>query len=168
MGHRDRTFVSYAAEDASAWWEMRAWPQEPGIPFDFEDAYDLHAKGDTNRDSIRRRLRQRIGRSRQGIVLVGPRSRAVAANPRNYFFYELDVLTKLGLPIVVVNLNGVRRVDRTRVPEVLAGRYTINVAFEPRIVRHALDHFAAGYAAMQPTQSGPHVYEPHVYDELGR
>jgi len=49
MGHRDRTFVSYAAEDASAWWEMRAWPQEQRIPFDFEDAYDLHAKGDTNR-----------------------------------------------------------------------------------------------------------------------
>lgn len=159
--------MSYAAEDASAWWEMRAWPQEQGIPFDFEDAYDLHAKGDTNRDLIRRRLRERIGRSRQAIVLVGPRSRAVADNQRNYFFYELDVLTKLGMPIVVVNVNGVRRVDRARLPEPLARHYTINVAFEPRIVRHALDTFAAGYAASKSSQTGPHVYEAHVYDELG-
>ena len=132
MGHRDRTFVSYAAEDASAWWEMRAWPEEQRIPFDFEDAYDLHAKGDTNRDVIRRRLRERMGRSRQAIVLVGQRSRAVADNQRNYFFYELDVLTKLGMPIVVVNLNGVRRVDRAHLPQPLAGRYTINVSFEPK------------------------------------
>jgi hypothetical protein len=167
MGHRDRTFVSYAAEDASAWWEMRAWPQEQGISFDFEDAYDLHAKGDTNRDVIRRRLRERIGRSRQAVVLVGNRSRAVADNERNYFFYELDVLTKLGLPIVVVNLNGVRRVDRAHLPQPLAGRYTINVAFEPQIVRHALDTFVAGYAAAKATQTGPHVYEEHVYAELG-
>jgi hypothetical protein len=100
-------------------------------------------------------------------VLVGSRSRAVADNQRNYFFYELDVLTKLGMPIVVVNLNGVRRVDRARLPQPLAGQYTINVAFEPRIVRHALDNFAAGYAASKASQTGPHVYEAHVYDELG-
>ena len=85
----------------------------------------------------------------------------------NYFFYELDVLTKLGLPIVVVNLNGVRRVDRAHLPQPLAGRYTINVSFEPQIVRHALDTFVAGYAAAKATQTGPHVYEEHVYAELG-
>ena len=77
------------------------------------------------------------------------------------------MLTKLGMPIVVVNLNGVRRVDRARLPEPLAGRYTINVSFDPKIVRHALDTFVAGYAASKATQTGPHVYEAHVYDELG-
>ena len=90
-----------------------------------------------------------------------------ARRPYSYFFYELDVLTKLGSPIVVVNLDGVRGVDRAHLPQPLAGRYTINVSFEPKIVRHALDTFVAGYAASKATQTGPHVYEGHVYAELG-
>jgi hypothetical protein len=61
MGHRDRTFVSYASDDIQSYWTMRGWPEETGIAFAFHDAHDLAMARDMTSGEQKRRLRERLG-----------------------------------------------------------------------------------------------------------
>jgi hypothetical protein len=73
----------------------------------------------------------------------------------------------LGLPIVVANLDGDRRIDKTFIPQPLldADYYTLSVSFQPKIIKFALDEYAAGFASR--SSKGPHYYKPETYTKLG-
>jgi antiphage defense system Thoeris ThsB-like protein len=163
MSHRDRTFVSYARDDIASYWAMRGWPETQGIPFDFHDAHDLAMGRGVNAREQRRGLRERLAGTRQVVVLIGARSRAIAEDLRGYFALEIDVIRGLGLPVICANLNGARRVEMLRMPLALTDVGSLSVPCEPRILRHALDDYTTGHYP----RDGPFFYPPEVYEELG-
>lgn len=172
MAYRNKTYVCFASEDIAQYRMMTAWKANKNIEFNFYDAHDLANIRDTSPpETVRRRLRERLANTKQAVLLVGDKTRSVAANPDRLLYYELEVLDRLQLPIVVVNLNQSREVQLARIPEALTGDYyTISVSFQPRIIMHALDDyvpaFAANLTAVNP-KMGPYQYKPGVYTKLG-
>jgi hypothetical protein len=172
MAYRNKTYVCFASEDITQYWMMSAWKANKNIDFNFYDAHDLANVRDTSQpDTVRRRLRERLANTKQAVLLVGDKTRSVAANPDRLLYYELEVLNRLRLPIVVANLNQSREIQRNRMPTVLAGDYyTISVSFQPKIIQFALDEyvpvFHENHKAYTP-KWGPHFYKPDVYEKLG-
>ena len=168
MPYRNKTFVSFASEDIVSYRLMRAWKANRNIAFDFHDAHDLNTALDTSQpDTIRRRLRARLSNTKQVVLLVGDQTRAVAGRTSRFLYYEVEVIQRLGLPVVFANLNGSRVVQATRLPARLASQYSISVAFQPTIIKDALDEFVASYAAESRAKTTPHHYTAPVYKALG-
>lgn len=168
MAYRNKTFVSFASENIVSYRLMCAWKKNQRIAFDFHDAHDLNIALDTSQpDTIRRRLRERLSNTKQVVLLVGDETRAVAARPSRFLHYEVEVIQRLGLPVVFANLNSVRVVQSARLPVKLASQYSISVSFQPTIIKYALDEFVASYAGESSTKTGPHHYKAHVYKDLG-
>jgi len=168
LPYRNKTFVSFASEDIDYYRLMTAWRANKHIDFQFVDAHDLNVALDTSQpDTIRRRLRERLANTKQVVLLVGDKTRAVAARPARFLYYEVEVIERLELPVVFANLSGSRAVQSSLLPKALVDRYTISVSFQPAIIKYALDDFVAGYPAGQRKSLGPHSYKPYVYKQLG-
>ena len=168
MAYRNKTFVSFASEDIRSYWLMCAWRANKKVDFNFHDAHDLNTALDTSHpDTIRRRLRERLANTKQVVLLVGGDTRSVAARSSRFLHYEVEVIKRLGLPVVFVNLNQSRVVDRGRLPAALDQQYTISVSFQPSIIRYALDEFVDGYGVAVRMRNGPHYYKASVYQRLG-
>jgi hypothetical protein len=168
VAYRNKTFVSFASEDINCYWMMTAWRKNENIEFDFHDAHDLNTARDTSLpDTIRRRLRERLANTKQVVMLIGDESRAVATRPSRFFYYEVEVIKKLGLPVVFSNLNAARVAQSWRLPRLLTDQYTISVPFRPKIIKYALDDFVATYPAARLTKTTPHHYKASVYTTLG-
>jgi hypothetical protein len=168
MPYRNKTFVSFASEDIHCYRMMCAWRENESIEFDFHDAHDLNTALDTSQpDTIRRRLRERLANTKQIVLLVGDKTRSIAANSARFLYYEVEVIKRLELPVVFANVNGARSVERSRLPSELLELYTISVSFQPKIIKHALDDYVAVFAKERHERSGPYHYKARVYTDLG-
>lgn len=168
MAYRNKTFVSFASEDIARYRLMTAWKANQHIDFNFHDAHDLNAALDTSQpDTIRRRLRERLGSTKQVVMLLGESTRSVAASPSRFLYYEVEVIRKLDLPIVFANLNGSRESHSSLIPTELQRALTLSVSFQPSIIKYALDDWTERYSRDKLTNAGPYQYKPSVYSELG-
>ena len=167
MAYRNKTFVSFASEHISYYRMMTAWRSNKHIDFNFHDAHDLNTALDTSQpDTIRRRLRERLASTKQVVLLVGDETRAVAARSSRFLYYEVDVINRLGLPVVFANLNGSRVVESSRLPQKLSEPYSVSVSFQPAIIKLALDDFVADYS-LDGSKAGPYEYDAKAYEDLG-
>jgi hypothetical protein len=171
VAYRNKTYVCFASEDINQYRLMTAWKANKHIDFNFYDAHDLSNVLDTSQpETIRRRLRERLANTKQAVLLVGDQTRRKAADPARFLHYELDVLTRLQLPIVIANLNGSRQAQSSRIPTILSSYYTISVSFQPVAIMHALDAYVPRFALnlrLKSPKVGSYQYTPSVYSRLG-
>jgi len=174
MAYRNKTFVGFASEDIKSYRLMQAWNKNEKIDFNFYDAHDLNTALDTSKpETIKRRLRERLSNAKQIIVLVGDGTRKKAAKLDSFIHYEVEVISKLKLPIVFANLNQSRESQSNRIPAVLGSPlYTISTSFQPKIIQHALDEFPDAFEKNEKTsgdskKTGPYYYKESVYKKLG-
>ncbi len=172
MAYRNKTYVCFASEDIKQYNMMEAWKANEHIDFNFHDAHDIAIASDTNQpDTIRRKLRERLANTKQAVLLIGDITRSKSANPAKFLYYELEVLDRLNLPIVIANLNQSRDIESSRMPKVLSGDYyTVSVSFQPKIIMHALDGYVSDFMAnltAKTPKTGPHYYTVNVYKDLG-
>ena len=110
MGYRNKTYVIFDGDnDMWAYARMKGWKSLKNMDFDFYDAHDLKplTRQASNESYIKQRLLERIKNTKQVIVLVGDSTK----NLYRYVRWEIEQCQKLGLPIVVVNLNKRRSID---------------------------------------------------------
>lgn len=171
MAYRNKTYVCFASEDIKSYNLMEAWRENKHIDFNFYDAHDTALVRDTSqRETVRRRLRERLSNTKQAVLLVGDKTRSVAASPERFLYYEMEVLLRLDIPMVIANLNQVRTAESERMPKVLADVYTMSTSFQPAIIKYALDDFPAKFTANLTAgepKTGPYYYKQSVYDSLG-
>ncbi|MDQ3818599.1 MAG: hypothetical protein M3362_13100 [Acidobacteriota bacterium] len=79
----------------------------------------------------------------------------------------MEVALVLDLPIIAVNLNGLRGMDSDLCPPILRKEYVVHVPFKMKIIKYALDNFPDEYHLRTPTEKGPRVYPDSVYRQLG-
>lgn len=167
MAYRNKTFVSFASEDIGSYWLMTAWRGNEKIDFDFHDAHDLNTALDTSQpETIRRRLRERLANTKQVVMLLGDDTRAVAGRSWRFLYYEVEVIRRLGLPIIFANLNGSRESESGRMPALLEDDYTMSVSFQPKIIKQALDDWIARFPEERLSKTGPYFYKANVYTKL--
>ena len=166
MPYRNKTYVCFDGDnDIHYYYLMKAWKQNDGMSFNFFDAHDLNTARDTSlTESIKRRLRERLRNSKILVVLIGNKTRYLYRFVR----WEMEQAVNLDLPIVGVNLNGLRQQDSLRCPSVIREELAVHVSFNAAIVQHALERWPASHAAYrQQHKSGAHYYVPSIYTRLG-
>jgi hypothetical protein len=159
MGYRNKTYVIFDGdEDIYAYGFMKGWKQNEHIDFNFYDAHDVNEiRNGTQEETVKRKLRERIGDTKQAIVLIGAKTK----NLFRYVRWEIETMLDLKIPIVAVNLNQKRRMDPDRCPLILKGTCTLHVAYRAKIIQKALDDFENGlsvYAGKIELHYGDDVY----------
>lgn len=168
MSYRNKTYVAFASEDINMYRLMEAWRENDNIDFDFFDAHDLFVSRDTSKpETIKANLRERIKNAKQVVLLGSSDAKKKGGDGTSFFAYEVETILKLGLPVVVANLDGDRTIDKNFIPKPLldADYYTMSVSFQPKIIKHALDHYAVGFADSDNT--GCWFYKASAYESLG-
>lgn len=168
MAYRNKTYVAFASEDITNYRLMEAWKANERIEFDFFDAHDLYISRDTSKpETIKRNLRERLKNAKQIVLLGSKDGKRKGGDGVSFLAHEIEVIIEFNLPVVVVNLDQDRNVDRSYIPVPLlnADYYTISVSFQPKIIMHALDEYVAAFA--KGGKKGPYYYKPEVYSDLG-
>ena len=74
----------------------------------------------------------------------------------------------LSLPIIGVNLNGLRARDDVRCPPVIRDALALYVSFNVKILQHALEDWPEACASLKTQgKTGPYCYQDTVYQQLG-
>ena len=172
MAYRNKTYVAFASEDIHCYRLMQAWRENEHIEFDFLDAHDINTALDTSQpETIRRRLRERLANTKQSIVLLSSEAKRKAGLSTSFFYYEVEVVGNLELPVIFVNINGNRSVQSSLIPNRLGAHlYTISTSLQPKIVQYALDNYVPEFADNKKKlapKTGPYRYKDHVYEQLG-
>ena len=132
------------------------------IDFDFYDAHDINTITNlSSEENTKRKLRERLGNTKQAIVVVGESTK----NLYRFVRWEIDICLEKGIPIIVVNLNGKRMMDPERCPPILKGKCAVHIAFKAKIVQKALDDFLANYDSYEGKTDL--YYDASVYAQLG-
>ena len=165
MSHKDTTYIIFDGDkDRWAYARMKGWKALENIDFDFRDAHDLKQIRDWSLpDTVRRTLRQRFSTADQVIVLIGDETK----HHHRFVRWEMEVALGLDLPIIVVNLNGLREMDEDLCPPILRREYVVHISFKRKIIKYALDNFPGFYHRRDPDEKGPLVYPDRLYRQLG-
>jgi len=164
MSYKDHTYIIFDADnDKWAYDFMRGWKSRDHIDFDFDDAHDFlvltwRAQSEVY---IKGKLWERLKRSRQVIIIIGDSTRYLY----KYVRWELECALDLGLPIIAVNLNGLRQQDDELCPPLIRNRKVVHIPFKLGIIRYALNDFPHFYHTTR--LSGPFYYPATVYRSLG-
>lgn len=144
MGYRNKTYIIFDGdEDMWAYAYMLGWKKNERIDFDFHNAHDLNTITNfSSEENTKRKLRARFATAKQAVVLIGEKTK----NLYRFVRWEIEVAQGLGLPIVAVNLNKFRSMDEARCPAILRNADAVHVAFQMKIIKHAMDNFCDNYS----------------------
>ena len=168
MSYRNKTYVAFASEDILNYRMMEAWKSNKKIDFDFYDAHDLFVSRDTSsRETIKRNLRERLKNAKQVVLLGTEDCKKKGGDGVSFLAHEIEVIMEYKLPIVIVNINQSRVVERTLIPNLLlnASYYTVSVSYQAAIIQYALDNYAVTFGSSD--KKGPHQYPSETYTKLG-
>ena len=98
------------------------------------------------------------------VLLVGEHTRYL----QKFVRWEIEQALLRDLPVIAVNLNGRRSIDKDKCPALLRDQLAIHVSFNAAIMQRALDEWPESHARHRRSQhSGPYYYKDAVYVGLG-
>ena len=166
MPYRNKVFVSFDGDNDIHYYRlMKAWKQNDNTSFNFYDAHDINVALDSSTEmTIKRRLSERLSNSKVFISLIGESTRYLYKFVR----WELEQAVKRDLPIIGVNLNGLRTYDENRCPPAIRESLAIYVNYKPRILQHALEYWPSQHINFKKQgKSGPYYFTDDVYRRFG-
>jgi MTH538 TIR-like domain (DUF1863) len=165
MSYKDTTYIIFDGDkDRWAYARMKGWKALENIDFDFRDAHDLKRIRDSSLpDTVKRTLRQRFSTAQQVIVLIGDETK----HHHRFVRWEMEVALGLNLPIVAVNLNGVRKLDEALCPPILRNEFVVHIPFKMKLIKYALDNFPSEYHRRPFNEKGSRFYPDSLYLQLG-
>jgi hypothetical protein len=150
-----------------AYAHMKGWKENEKVDFDFRDAHDLDEMTSRAQDEqyVKRQLRERMNKSFAVVLLLGEKTK----NLHKFVRWELELALEFGLPIIVVNLNDKRQIDRERCPAIIRDVCAVHVPFRMAAIKGALDGFPAAFRQMDAATKaqGPRHYSEEVYKKWG-
>ena len=166
MPYRNKTYVCFDGDSDIHYYRlMCAWKQNDGFDFNFHNAHDLNFARDTSQEaSIKKQLRERLASTKVLVVLIGQQTRYL----HRFVRWEMEQALSLRLPIIGVNLDGLRQQNPLTCPPVIAKELVIYVPFKPSIIFHAMSNWPLESQSLKLNgRTGPFHYEADVYRKLG-
>lgn len=144
---------------------MQAWHENEKFDFTFVNAHDLtQARDSSSEETIKRSLKTRLNASDVFIVLIGNSTQ----NLYKFVRWEIEVAINMGIPIIAVNLDKKREINRVLCPPILREELVIHVPFGHKIIDYAIKNWPSAYKShLSQGHSGPYNYVQSVYDNLG-
>ena len=135
MAYRNKTYVAFDADNDIRYYRlMQAWKQSDRTNFNFYDAHDLNnLRSYSSEQTIKRRLKERLTNSKVFVLLIGRQTKF------HYKFvrWEIENAIELNLPILCVNLNGMRSMDNNLCPPILKNKLALHISFNSKIIEKA-------------------------------
>jgi len=165
MAYKNKVFVSLDADsDLRYYFLMRAWKQSDHSTFDFNDARDLNKIISHDEKPIKAALQKRLRSTKCFVLLVGESTRYLY----KYVRWEIEQAIKRKLPIIVVNINGIRTKDEVKCPPILRDHLTMHVSYNSKILEYALENWPKIHAEkLKKADTESYFYEAEIYSELG-
>lgn len=166
MAYRNKTYVCFDGDrDIHYYRLMQAWHQSDHTPFNFYNAHDLNYARDSSLEaSIKAQLRVRLANTKIFVVLIGEQTRYLFKFVR----WEMEQAIAMQLPIVAVNLNGLRQQDVDRCPPVIRDELALHISFRAAVLQEALETWPSDDARLRREgRSGPYYFRNEVYARLG-
>lgn len=166
MAYRNKVFISFDGDNDIHYYRlMRAWKQNDHSEFNFFDSHELNTARDSSLEStIKRRLRERLLNAKVFLSLIGAHTRYL----HKFVRWELQQGLDMNLPIIGVNLNGVRSQDPNRCPPVIRDALVVYIGFNKSILQHALENWPAEYYRLRKEGVvGPRYYNDSIYSRFG-
>ena len=166
MSYRNKTYVCFDGDTDMHYYRlMCAWKQNDGINFDFYNVHDINSARDTStEESIKRQLKERLNNTKVFVVLIGEKTRYLT----KFVKWEMEQALSMGLPIIAVNLNGLRSQDTDRCPPAIRDKLAIHVSFNAAIMQYALENWPdSHYRYVSEGKTGPFHYTQETYNRLG-
>jgi hypothetical protein len=166
MGYRNKTYVGFDADtDMNYYRLMQAWKKHEHVDFNFYNVHDINPNTSlTSEIAIKKQLKERFENTKNFVLLVGEKTK----NLHRYVRWEIDQAIELNLPIIVVNLNKKRQVDKSLCPPIIRDGLAVHVSFHAAIIKYALDDWEnLHYKKRKENNNEPHLYGASVYEKLG-
>ena len=166
MAYRNKTYVCFDADSDIHYYRlMQAWHQNDRSQFSFYNAHELnHARDSSQEESIKRQLRERLLNTKVFVVLVGEKTRYLT----KFVKWEMEQALSLRLPLIAVNLNGMRQMDQGRCPPTIRDSLCMHISFNPAIVQYALERWPDQHGTERMKGvTGPFYYSADKYRGLG-
>ena len=166
MAYTNKTYVAFDADNDIHYYRlMQAWKKNDNTTFNFYDAHDLNNLMPwSSEDTIKAKLSERLQNTKVFVLLVGNNTKYLYKFVR----WEIEQAIKKQIPIVVVNLNGMKSRDSSLCPPVVKDELAVHVSFNQKIVEHAINNWPSShdnYRTMGKT--GPFHYKESVYQGMG-
>ena len=103
-------------------------------------------------------------------MLLSETTKPKAGRSTSFLYYEIEAIRRRNLPVVFANINGSRLIESSKIPTALADHYSINVSFQPTIIKYALDNYVPAFQGNEKADEskvGPYKYVTSVYEKLG-
>jgi len=102
--------------------------------------------------------------SKMFVLLIGEKTRYLY----KFVKWEIEQAVSRDMPIIAVNLNGMRSQDSVRCPPVLKDELAVYVSFNPAIMQHALENWEDFHCQLKRQgKTGPFYYENNIYRSYG-
>jgi hypothetical protein len=166
MAYRNKTYVCFDGDNDIHYYRlMLAWHQNDHTNFSLYNAHDINFARDTSQEaSIKRQLRERLANTKVFVVLIGANTRYLTKFVR----WEMEQALSLGLPIIGVNLNGMRQQDESRCPPTIRDELCMYISFNAAILQYALEHWPSQHLQVSASgRQGAYYYAAQFYQQLG-
>jgi hypothetical protein len=165
MAYKNKTYVCFDADtDIGSYRMMQAWKENENISFNFHNAHELNnLRQNSSEETIKRKLRERMVNSKVAIVLIGNHTKDLFKFVR----WEIELALEMGIPIIAVNLNKMKSIDRNLCPPILKDALVMHIAYGQKIINFALNNWAQQhYKEKLKNNSGPFYYKISFYKRL--
>jgi hypothetical protein len=166
MPYRNKTYIAFDGDnDMWAYAYMKGWKQNDNIDFNFYDAHDLNNALDTSTEyTIKRKLSDRMNNAKLFILLVGKHTK----NLYKFVRWEIETAIKLELPIIVVNLNEKKELDKELCPPIARDTLAIHVPYEKNVIMYSMDNWPEYHKKYKSEgKSGAYYWNDSIYKMLG-
>ena len=164
--YTNKTYVAFDADNDIRYYRlMQAWKKTDGSSFNFYDAHDLNnLMSYASETTIKEKLQERLRNTKVFILLVGDSTKSLYKFVR----WEIEQALNRNIPIIVVNLNGLRYMDSDLCPPILRDKLSLHVSFNKSIISKAIDEWPQLHAKYtKDGNSGDYYYMNSIYDRLG-
>lgn len=165
MAYRNKTYVCFDADnDIRYYWLMTAWKENDRIAFNFHNAHEINNLMDgSSEDQIKSKLRERLKNTKVLVVLIGDKTR----NLYKYVRWEIEYAVEKGIPIIAVNLNGLKKLDETLCPPILKDKLAVHIPFGQKIIDYALNNWPVQNSICWLIKKfSPQTFSKSEYDSL--
>ena len=164
MGYRNKVYVSMDADtDIKYYYLMKAWKQNDNSSFNFYDAHDINNIYDKSEESIKAGLMERFRNSKVFVLLVGKNTKYLY----KYVRWEIQQAINRKMPIIVVNLNGKRKMDDIFCPAIIKEHLAIHISFNKRILEYSLNNWPQQFENLKKNgEKGSYYYPDDLYEKL--
>ena len=166
MAYRNKVYISFDGDNDIHYYRlMQAWKQNDNTDFNFYNAHDLNTARDSSQEeSIKRQLRIRFQNTKTFVILIGESTRYLYKFVR----WEMEQALALDLPIIGVNLNGLRYQDSEKCPPIIRDELAIYISYNAAILQYALETWPMKHSSLKlQGKSGPYYYKQSHYQALG-